>query len=75
MGVEVRKRGFVRADERIDAHAEIVAFRYPDAGINSRRSLASRGDGGQQARRTRETTYKASDHCAGRAGSVRLNLW
>ncbi|WP_172889719.1 hypothetical protein [Bradyrhizobium sp. ORS 285] len=34
-----------------------------------------RGDGGQEARRTRETAYKREDHRAGNAGVFRLCLW
>ena len=48
---------FRRADESILAYGEVVLSRPPDAGVKLR-VTNMRGDGGQKARCTEETTYK-----------------
>ncbi len=48
---------------------EVAACWHPDAGATFVTALARRaGNGGQQARRTRQTAYKREDHRAGKAG-------
>jgi hypothetical protein len=55
--MDVRVLSASCADESILADGEIVESRPPDAGVKLR-VTNMRGDGGQKARRTEETTYK-----------------
>ena len=65
-----------RADEQHDAHGQVAWSWHPDADAKFALMLSHRaGDGGQKARRTRETAYKRENRRAGKAGLSRLSLW
>jgi len=56
------------------ADGEVAWSRCPDAGIKLAGEYLA-DDGGYQARHSGESAYKPLHHRAGKAGSLRLNLW
>ena len=61
------------ADER--SVADVKSQRPDTPMLVSRADAQASRNGGQKARRTRETAYKREAHRAGNAGMSRLNLW
>jgi len=75
MAAKCRSVSFGCADERHDV--DVKSQRADTPMLVSSRDGADVpcGDGGQQARCTRQTAYKREDRRAGKAGRFRLHLW